>query len=111
MNVIPGSRGWATAAEYIATRHGGYEDGPRMTGRSMPSPETATRVACVKENAAQRTDVPFATRTTKLEVRAADQTQYIDPCARLVSRLTVPVRDVTTAGRRTASDPRRAHVP
>src|SRR5436309_15884390 len=111
MKVIPGSRGCATDARYIATRHGGYDDGPRMTGRSIPRVDTATRVACANENAPQRTDVPLTMRSTNPGVRAADQIQYSCPWTSVAERATVPVEDVSSAGSRSATDPSRLHEP
>jgi hypothetical protein len=111
MNVIPGSRGWETAALYIATLHGGYPDGALMIGRSMPSPETATRVACGNVNAPQRIDVPLTSLTTKAGVRAADQTHFICHSCGVLMAVTVPVADAFIGVRRTATEPRLAHVP
>ena len=111
MNVIPGSRGWATDARYIATRHGGYADGPLMIGRSMPSPDTATRVAWANVKPPHRIDVPLTILTTKPGLRAADQIHSICPESRLSARVTVPVADVRTEVRRAASVPSLAHVP
>src|SRR4249920_1613095 len=111
MNVIPGSRGCACDAKYMATRHGGYPDGPRMTGRSMPSPETATRVAWVNENAPQRIDVPLRILTTKLGLRATAQIPVMCHGNRLSVRATVPLADVTIEAGRVTAEPRLVHVP
>ena len=111
MNETPGSRGWAADARYIATRHGGYPDGPLMTGRSMPSPETATRVARAKLNAPQRIDVPLTILTTKLGLRATGQIRVMSHGSRLSTRATVPVADVRTEVGLAATEPRRAQVP
>jgi len=111
MNETPGSRGWATDALYIATLHGGYPDGALMIGRSMPSPETATRVAWANVKPPHRIDVPLTILTTKLDLRAADQIHSIGPDARLSTRATDPVADVRTEVRRAAIEPSLAHVP
>jgi hypothetical protein len=96
---------------YIATLHAGYPDGPLITGRSMPSPATATRVAWANVNPPQRIDVPFTILTTKPGVRAAFQIQYIVPDDRPSRRETVPGGDVWREARRAATEPRLVQVP
>src|SRR5829696_4262693 len=111
MKVIPGSRGWATDARYMATRQSGYPDGPRMTGRSIPSPGSVTRVARANVNAPQRIDVPLTTRKMKLVLRAAGQILVTIQGSRLTVRPTVPLELVRTVGGRAAIVPGAAHVP
>src|SRR6187401_2875996 len=111
MKVMPGSRGWATAARYIATRQGGYPDGPRTTGRSIPSPGTETRVARLNVKAPQRIEVPLTTLTMKLDLRAAGQILIVSQGSNVSVWATVPVVEVTTEGGRATIVPTLEHVP
>src|SRR5256885_6011798 len=82
-----------------------------MTGRSMPSPETATRVAWAKVNAPHRIDVPLPILTMKVGLRAAGQIRDISNGDTESARATVPVADVRTEVRVAAIVPGVAHVP
>src|SRR5262245_36704203 len=109
MNVMPGSRGCASVGWYIATRQYGYPDGPRTTGRLTDRLEIATRVALTKAKAAQRIEVPLTIRTTKLDLRAADQ--MVDMDRMLSTRLSVPFDVVRMTGNLAATVPSFAQVP
>src|SRR5262245_36294295 len=109
MNEMPGSRGCASVGWYIATRQYGYPDGPRTTGRLMLMLVMATRVALTNANAAQRMDVPLTIRTTKVDLRAADQ--MVDIARMLSTRLRVPFDVVRITGNLAATVPSLAQVP
>src|SRR5262245_31640781 len=109
MNVMPGSRGCASVGWYIATRQYGYPDGPRTMGRLILRLVIATRVALTNANAAQRMDVPLTIRTTKVDLRAADQIPLVD---RMLSvRLSAPAEFVRMTGNLAATVPSFAQVP
>ena len=82
-----------------------------MTGRSMPSPETATRVEWANVNAPHRIDVPLPILTTKVGLRAAGQIRDISSGDTQSTRATAPVADVRTEVRVAATVPGAAHVP
>jgi hypothetical protein len=65
-----------------------------MIGRSIPSPDTATRVAWTNVKSPHRASVPFRIRTAKAGERAADQTQAVGVLATLSIRETIPAADV-----------------